>query len=426
MKTIPAFKFISLTAAVLSLALLSGGCGKGRQSDGASDDKLSARLETIRQAGQPVTLAELHTWYAEPPAAENAAVLYQEAFAALTAAQADSPAFLTQNQKALPLLHQAVARKKCRYPVDLTAGLTATMPYLASVKKCAQLLEKDTAAQAAKGRMDLAAQSVLDGLHLAQSLAEEPLLISQLVRVATESITQGGLRQALDRRPFSDEQLAVLSTALREAENATGFTRAFVGERCFGIAFFQLPAAEQAKLIAQMGKEAGGIDFETYRKKPAYTADADFYLDCMDGYIAAAGQSFPGSLEAASQLAGQGGEARDKGHVISAVLLPALGTAIEKAADAAARLRLARVALAVERHRLAHQNALPETLDQLVPQFLDAVPADPYDGRPLRYAKTPPKGYTLYSVGKDRKDDGGMLKLTGNAAAPDVTFAVQR
>ena len=57
-------------------------------------------------------MLELHASYVEPPTSENAAVLYQEAFAALLVAPSDSPAFLTQNQKVLPLLHQAAARKK--------------------------------------------------------------------------------------------------------------------------------------------------------------------------------------------------------------------------------------------------------------------------------------------------------------------------
>jgi hypothetical protein len=37
---------------------------------------------------------------------------------------------------------------------------------------------------------------------------------------------------------------------------------------------------------------------------------------------------------------------------------------------------------------------------------LPAVPADPFDGQPLRFKPTP-DGLVLYSIGRDRKDDGG-------------------
>jgi hypothetical protein len=44
---------------------------------------------------------------------------------------------------------------------------------------------------------------------------------------------------------------------------------------------------------------------------------------------------------------------------------------------------------------------LPETLDRLVPEWLSAVPRDPFDGKPFRYAR---EDAVVYSVGKDLKD----------------------
>lgn len=47
---------------------------------------------------------------------------------------------------------------------------------------------------------------------------------------------------------------------------------------------------------------------------------------------------------------------------------------------------------------------LPETLDELVPEFIDRMPIDDFDGKPLRYSK---EKKIIYSVGSDLKDDGG-------------------
>jgi hypothetical protein len=45
-------------------------------------------------------------------------------------------------------------------------------------------------------------------------------------------------------------------------------------------------------------------------------------------------------------------------------------------------------------------------LDELMPEYLPAVPRDRFDGRPLKYRMT--NGWpTLYSVGEDRGDHGG-------------------
>jgi hypothetical protein len=65
--------------------------------------------------------------------------------------------------------------------------------------------------------------------------------------------------------------------------------------------------------------------------------------------------------------------------------------------------------LACERYRLA-MNLWPNAWDQLVPNFLPAVPLDPFDGKPLRI-KAMPDGIVVYSIGKDRTDDGGHIGM---------------
>jgi hypothetical protein len=67
-----------------------------------------------------------------------------------------------------------------------------------------------------------------------------------------------------------------------------------------------------------------------------------------------------------------------------------------------------RVALAIERYRREHQQTLPSTLADLVPAFLDEVPADPYADATLLY-KEAADGYTIYSVGRNKTDEGGNL-----------------
>ena len=71
-----------------------------------------------------------------------------------------------------------------------------------------------------------------------------------------------------------------------------------------------------------------------------------------------------------------------------------------------ARLRACVTALAVERYRLA-KGKLPDGLGDLVGEYLESVPADPFTGQMLKYKKLQ-QGYVVYSVGKDGKDDGGV------------------
>ncbi len=51
----------------------------------------------------------------------------------------------------------------------------------------------------------------------------------------------------------------------------------------------------------------------------------------------------------------------------------------------------------------------PSELDELCPSLLNAIPIDRFSGKPLIY-RLSDKGYLLYSIGKNRRDDGGRLK----------------
>jgi hypothetical protein len=76
---------------------------------------------------------------------------------------------------------------------------------------------------------------------------------------------------------------------------------------------------------------------------------------------------------------------------------------------------LGRVMIALERFRRAN-NAYPAALTQLVPKYLPAVPTDPFDGKPLKYFRTPTGGYRAYSVWYNGVDDGGTPNVELNGS----------
>jgi hypothetical protein len=100
--------------------------------------------------------------------------------------------------------------------------------------------------------------------------------------------------------------------------------------------------------------------------------------------------------------------------VVLKMLLPAFGQAL----SADDRFRLTsdglRTQLALELFKL-ERGGYPETLAELVPNYLKVLPLDPYsaDSRQvIRYRKPAPEGeqrpYLLYSVGVDALDQGGL------------------
>lgn len=77
-------------------------------------------------------------------------------------------------------------------------------------------------------------------------------------------------------------------------------------------------------------------------------------------------------------------------------------------------------AIALERYRLNHGH-YPASLADLVPAYLPQLPYDWFAAQPLQYRPpTVAKPYVLYSVGKDRVDQGGdpTSNRKGNAPRP--------
>ena len=98
--------------------------------------------------------------------------------------------------------------------------------------------------------------------------------------------------------------------------------------------------------------------------------------------------------------------------MLSWMLLPSLSRAVQFHFRALTSRRLAATGLAIRLYEIDHGHR-PHTLNELVPDYLPAIPLDPFspDGAPIGYRPDadPP---VLYSVGDDGVDDGGEFALT--------------
>jgi hypothetical protein len=91
-------------------------------------------------------------------------------------------------------------------------------------------------------------------------------------------------------------------------------------------------------------------------------------------------------------------------------------------------LRSARIVVAIERYRRDHGEQMPGTLDALVPTYLPAAVIDPFSGQSMLLKKEA-RGYAVYSVGSNRRDDGGdfneVFLSSGGQESPDTGIRIQ-
>ena len=277
-----------------------------------------------------------------------------------------------------------------------------------------------------KGQIDAAARDVVDGLKLSGSLQNEPTLISQLVRIAGQTMCVNSLERLLSNHRLQASQLEALMPALRAAETQTSLTRTWAGERCLYLPFFNAPVAEQMKVVADMQLDSLGNDPASFLKneyaKELINVDFLFYLESFGACVEASQKPYPQRLDESKTIGDRTERAKYLKLVMSQIILPAF----LKEALNLVTLRLALMALTVEQYRLTHAGKLPESMAAAMPGR-QAVPEDPFDGQPLRF-KIRAVGYVVYSVGEDGQDDGGASRQPDAQSnqGSDITLTVER
>ena len=66
-----------------------------------------------------------------------------------------------------------------------------------------------------------------------------------------------------------------------------------------------------------------------------------------------------------------------------------------------------------------HHGQFPAALDTLVPAYLNQVPLDAFDGKPLKYSPRQGAQPLLYSIGRNFQDDAGSTEITAERRHPD-------
>ncbi len=140
-----------------------------------------------------------------------------------------------------------------------------------------------------------------------------------------------------------------------------------------------------------------------FASRKQLTDKADEYFRIMDADMKV------GASDDVENAIGDAIRELPEGYVFIKMLLPAFHFVRQSRVRAQVNTGSVLAALAVIRYQREH-GRLPETLNDLVGEFLKQVPQDPFDYQPLRYV---PKGdtFVIYSVGINGVDDGGQVVM---------------
>jgi len=317
-------------------------------------------------------------------------------------------------------LRTASARPAARFNLsyDLDDPPAILLPHLGVLNGYSRVLSVRASALIALGHADEALADVELGFHLTDTIRGEPVLISHLVRCAMLKRLLQPVWEGIVEERWGTNHLARLQARLAKFEFLADGQTTLKGERAFGNETIEM-VRRRPTMLARLGSLSdsstesvlpyvlfprGWFYFEQVEYNRLFNLGLGPWLNAPPVSIS------PSALDAATRELDQALQSTPnvpwRHQHLARMLLPALGRALAKSAQAQASVDLATVACALEQHRLT-TGRYPETLDALAPRFLARVPADVIEGRPLHYRVSPDQGFVLYSIGWNGKDDGG-------------------
>ncbi len=345
-------------------------------------------------------------------------------------------AWLDVNQKPLKAILDASRRPRYFSPLvppDDSALLNALMPTEQKSRAAARLLLAQAMLELGRGNVERAFELTLACHRLGRLVSEHPTLIGSFIAIALEAIAkQGDAAIVLDGSLTADQ-----AAEYRQRLQALPPPRTIVdvvdrGERLMSLDMIlasfsgRVIETEVPPQLMLMGLDPNpalrrfndAYDESVTALKLSDPVDrAQAFADLDEAIMKQADHRKP-EMWLRLLVQAKGVVSEEIGNILVGLLTPAFEQAAIAEDRRTIRLTLTDVGYALAEFR-AEQETFPETLQELVPNHIDAVPLDPYTGDPLKYKRTD-GGFLLYSVGKNSIDDGGIMD--GMANRDDIAF----
>ena len=317
------------------------------------------------------------------------------------------------------------ARPLCRFPIEYEhePSWEILLPHLAHIKKLTQLFQVHALAQLETSNAPEAFDDLTLGFRVADSIRDEPLLIDHLVRIAALQIALQTVREGLFRHSWTPEQLTQIQNHLESLNLLAEYKLAMRGERACssgGLDYLRRNRKASATIFMDPNREETialklmpngwfyqnmlGIS-EMHQKYLLPCVDENLhriYPQIISNSVSAIRQMKPGPY-----------------NFYVMMIVPSLQGACQRTGRTQTYVDAAVVACALERFRLKKE-ALPQTLEEMTPEFIQHIPNDVIDGKPLRYLRKAGNAYLLYSIGWNGTDEGGTLGFRTDSRTPTL------
>jgi hypothetical protein len=413
-------------------------------------NEMTNEIKLVRNTGAPLNSIELHRKYIES-AVENTAVedITDELAAQLAFSanpefhrsvlplpflgtvrdvpppgaewpqRAEVEAFLADHQAWLDYCATLPERQfKIRFAEDLRFGLAPALTRATRLSTGMRILTLQIRVDMHRRQPEEAVKRILQQLVLAKCVVNEPLPASHS-RIFYIDWALQSLALVLQHGEVADDDLVRLQKLLREFDFRAALKLSLEGERAACFTEMSLPAEWYRK----RGGAPEDVIMESESRLPARKGDAARMLSSFRRLVAANDESLHAAIKESKALDEESKQLMKSPtrlvYVQSLLLLAGLQHTPLAHARLDAKCRCMDTLLAAIRYHRA-KDRWPTLLEQLTPDFLPAVPIDPFALKPLRLLVTDQE-FKIYSVGENELDDGGTWT---DRVQTDVGFAL--
>jgi hypothetical protein len=327
------------------------------------------------------------------------------------------------------LLDQLAASHHIARPPQEGHILWWLLPELGAARQATRACIARLHAAEAAGDHQGALRAFEQAMGLGRVMSHGTTIIEHLVAVSISTLALNHMRLYLDRRESTPAELREIIAVTRRHLPIMPLSFAIEGERLLGLDatefVYEDPERSPVQMLHVLSKPdeapmsaSAARAWEVLYGRLAPKEEARDFLD----------QQYQRAIELSRALDRHSvSKAKEnertitdlpRRHMLTGIIMPSFAQTFQHRLSFDAITAGHQIHFALQLHR-AERGTFPDTLDALVPAYLDNLPLDPYTGEPFRYRLLVPgedergRAYILYSVGLDGVDNGGSVHESG-------------
>jgi hypothetical protein len=339
---------------------------------------------------------------------------------------------VSRNQEAFEYFSKASHKPKYQNPVladPKNINPNIVFPSLNSWRRMAQFSSIRTSYLSKQGKDKEAIHEALNSVYIGQKMQESQVsFLGYLVAISIKETGLENMQRAITSSNLSTEELKKYAKDMNQFyKNEDGFTIIFKGEYYMqsliidalvngNTEILESYTEEQSQDISQRLKN--NYYFKPNKTKAIFAEYARKNIKNANEFCNNI-QNIDIQMLASSSYLELYLTENSIGKILHDVIATSLSSVNIKKCEEDSLVSATQVLIAIK----AYQNDngdYPDSLEQLVPDYLSSVPLDYFDGSSLRYSK---EDKILYSIGEDLKDDGGSIGDDWKKM-PDPTFKI--